>query len=137
MNYLGTGSQYLTGAEAVADSDAGLSICSVYEVTIWNGVNYNPNIASNIPGYFGICLGGTSTYQGNIVSNGFIDGINAFRNAVKVGQPSGSAIYFAIDADTAGSSAYMSDVINYFEGIAQAFSYLSQSNPSVQYRSPR
>jgi hypothetical protein len=121
MNYLGTtSSNYLTAAEADSDIAAGLQICSIYEVTYRNGTDYNPNVAGNIPGYFGSCLD----------NNGYTDGTNAYNYAHNVlNQSAGSAIYFAIDADTANSSAYMADVVSYFQGIAQAFSDLSGGDP--------
>ena len=87
-----------------------------------NNVNYDPNIATNIPGYFGDCLDG----------NGYTDGTNAYNIANELGQTAGSAIYFAVDASATKSSADMSDVMNYFEGIEQAFSDLSGGIPNIR-----
>lgn len=63
----------LTRAEAEAISDAGLRIISVYETT------------ANRP------AGGTA--------NGHTDGKSAYQEAVAIGQPAGTAIYFAVDYD--------------------------------------
>jgi Ca2+-binding RTX toxin-like protein len=99
----------------------------LYEVTerLVNGVliDYNPNIANNIPAYFGDCVNG----------NGYTDGKNAYNIALnfysQIPQISGSAIYFGIDADTAHNLNYLTDVINYFQGINRAFNDLSDGTP--------
>jgi Ca2+-binding RTX toxin-like protein len=97
-----------------------LSILSLYEVTFRNGIDYNPNIARNIPGYFDNCL----------KNNGYIDGKNAYNIANNIlHQTPESAIYFAIDANTSKGSVYMDDVINHSNGISRDFSDLSNGHP--------
>jgi hypothetical protein len=84
----------LRPAEAAALARAGLDLAVVYQDN------------ARLPGDFG-------------VARGRLDGAGAFAAAEQVGQPAGSAIYFAVDADF--SAAQIAQfVLPYFEGVHEA-----------------
>ncbi|MBV8779404.1 MAG: DUF1906 domain-containing protein [Alphaproteobacteria bacterium] len=80
----------LSAAEAQRLSAQGLKIVTVYE---WR---------SHDPAYFSYAAG-------------YGDGINAYRQAEAVGQPPGSAIYFAVDFNA--NAAQLPAVEQYFQGV--------------------
>jgi hypothetical protein len=80
----------LTAAEAARLSALGLKIVTVWE---WH---------SSDPAYF--------TY-----ASGYSDAMSAYRQARAVGQPPGSAIYFAVDFNAHGPALYYID--QYFRGV--------------------
>jgi hypothetical protein len=84
----------LSAAEARALSQAGLKIVAVWE---WH---------SGKPEYFSH-------------ATGFYDGISAYRQALLIGQPAGSAIYFAVDFN-ARDPQIQGPVAQYFRGIHAA-----------------
>src|SRR3954471_23360083 len=90
----------LTRSEAQAISAAGMTMVTVYE----DGPTH--------VGYFS-------------TSRGHHDGINAYHAAAELLQPSGSAIYFAVDYD-ALSSDIAGAISDYFRGVAQGFAEAAQ-----------
>lgn len=90
----------LTLSEAQAISAAGMTIVIVYE----DGPTQ--------VGYFS-------------TSRGHRDGINAYHAAAEMLQPSGSAIYFAVDYDALPSDIARS-ISDYFRGVAQGFADAAQ-----------
>ena len=122
INYLGsTASGYLTSSMANDYTSSGLSICSVYEVTmryesgLW--VDYDPALGNDR--YLTQCLG---------YDYGVLDGKNAYLNALNtVQQPDGSAIYFAIDGDAYSNN--IGYVLDYFRGINDGFAQASGGTP--------
>ncbi|RKN85873.1 DUF1906 domain-containing protein [Paenibacillus ginsengarvi] len=82
----------LTREEAEAISEAGLSLVSVYETTADRA------------------LGGREA--------GLRDGVIAARTAQAIGQPEGSAIYFAVDFDA--TAAQMPTIIEYIRAAGEA-----------------
>jgi hypothetical protein len=96
----------LTRDEAVALSEAGLYVVAVYE-----------SGRPTEPGYFSH-------------ARGVQDGKRAYEYARdEIGQPEGSAIYFAVDYDA--SAGDLDGVITeYFGGIAEAFDAASGGNPA-------
>jgi hypothetical protein len=58
-------------------------------------------------------------------ANGENDGEAAFKLAMGIGQPSGSAIYFGIDVDPANANlqltAALSNILSYFRGVQEGF----------------
>jgi Ca2+-binding RTX toxin-like protein len=109
-NYLGpAASNYLTAARAQQYIGAGLQIVSIYESTqdVDTGIVYNPNANSTQ----------RSLYIANVMqfSDGFTHAQRAHGFAVGVGQPTGTAIYFTVDADVFASE--LVNVRNYFEGV--------------------
>lgn len=87
-----SGWKRLTREEAVAISEAGLQIISVYETT-----------ANRALGGYGA---------------GLADGAAAQQAAAEVGQPLGSRIYFAVDFDS--TAAQMPTIIDYIRGCSKA-----------------
>lgn len=83
-----SGWKMLSRSEAVAISQAGLQIVSVFETTADRA------------------LGGYAA--------GLADGATALQAAAAVGQPAGSRIYFAVDFDA--TAAQMSTVVDYIRG---------------------
>ncbi|MGH7095313.1 MAG: glycoside hydrolase domain-containing protein [Stellaceae bacterium] len=80
----------LSPAEAQRLSSLGVKIVAVWE---WHSTN---------PVYFSY-------------ASGYYDALNAYREAYAVGQPPGSAIYFAIDFNARGAGLYQVD--RYFRGV--------------------
>jgi hypothetical protein len=124
INYLGPAADgYLTSTTARSYIDAGLNVVSVYEVTqrrdpiTGNWIDYDPRIV------------GDSTYIQNDLgyANGYLDGTNAYNYATGISRSSGSAIYFAVDGDATGTN--INNVIQYFQGIQNAFNDLSGTHP--------
>ena len=105
----------MTAAQAAADLAAGLQIVSIFET---NGMGNTPYDAS---------VGSYTSQQiiGSYLSTaqGLTDGTKAVASAQAIGQPAGTAIYFAMDFDT-GPPGYIAGaqiaLENYFKGIAQA-----------------
>ena len=60
-------------------------------------------------------------------SSGYSDAVTAYREAKAVGQPPGSAIYFAVDFNA--QSEWLPSVNEYFRGIAAGFAAASGGNP--------
>lgn len=94
----------LTSAEAEALSAAGLTIGVVYED--------NPISTS----YFSS-------------SRGYQDGVNAFSAALALHQPTGSAIYFAVDYD-APLIDISGSILDYFNGVNRGITGASQGGPA-------
>ena len=123
INYLGsTASGYLTKSMADNYISSGLSICTVYEVTMryedGSWIDYNPALGNDR--YITNCLG---------YNYGVLDGENAYLNALNtVQQPAGSAIYFAIDGDVYNNN--ISYVLDYFRGINDGFAQASGGTPA-------
>ncbi|MET4426667.1 FG-GAP-like repeat-containing protein [Bradyrhizobium sp. RT3a] len=109
--YLGGGSSYLTKAEAKAITAAGLSIFSIYEHAGMDGAAY---YASSVA-----------------YGHGVTDATNAIKNAIKVGEPSGSAIYFGIDLDPAALDGDLNGVVAYFGGVNAVFAQQSTAHYQV------
>jgi hypothetical protein len=91
----------LSPSEAQRLSSLGLNIVAVWE---WH---------SGTPEYF--------TY-----ASGYNDALTAYRQAKAVGQPAGSAVYFAVDFNAQGQA--LSAVDQYFRGIAAGFAAASGGN---------
>jgi hypothetical protein len=72
-------------------------------VAVWESHSHNP-------AYF--------TY-----AEGYADAMTAYRQAESVGQPAGSAIYFAVDFDARRDALYSVD--QYFRGVAAGFAAVS------------
>src|SRR5215467_5092246 len=105
--YANFGKKRLTHSEAQALSQAGLQI-----VTVWE--DGSPTKAT----YFSY-------------AKGVDDGTSAYHDGVSLGQPSGSAIYFAVDFDPTPSD--ISGVIaDYFRGVADGFKAIADGNPQYQ-----
>jgi len=61
-------------------------------------------------------------------TKGIFDGTSAYHYAQEIGQPAGSAIYFAVDFDATPKE--VSGLIrDYFEGISEGFNNISSGNP--------
>jgi hypothetical protein len=102
--YANSGKKRLRQAEAYALRAAGLKI-----VTVWE--DGSPTRA----GYFSY-------------AKGVDDSTSAYHDALLLGQPKGSAIYFAVDFDA--SQFEVAGVLNdYFRGIAAGFMAASSGNP--------
>lgn len=102
--YANSGKKRLTANEAKVLSSAGLRVVAVWE-------DGYPTKAA----YFSY-------------AKGVDDGSSAYHDAISLGQPSGSAIYFAVDFDA--SEAEVTGVISdYFRGIAAGFAAISQGAP--------
>jgi hypothetical protein len=84
----------LSAAEAAMLSAAGFKIVAVWE------------FHSHKPGYFSY-------------ATGYADGISAYRQAVSIGQPADSAIYFAVDYN-AQPPDITGPIDRYFRGVAAA-----------------
>jgi len=95
----------LTIPEAQAISAAGMEIVTVYEDL--------PTEA----GYF-------STARGRL------DGANAYHAGLQLGQPAGSAIYFAVDYD-APQSVISHQISDYFRGVKQGFESAAQGQDPI------
>ena len=78
------------------------------------------NSNTEIVGY----LSGTSTYNGQTVSQGYADGKEALASVAAVGQPTNTGVYFALDFDP-GPGNYtpgaQQAVETYLKGVSQAF----------------
>lgn len=99
--YLGGDNSYLTRAEAKVETSAGLQIFSIYEHAGMDNADY---------------------YTSDVaLQNGTSDATNALRNAKRVGQPPGSAIYFGIDLDPADFGGDLNGVVKYFAGVKSIF----------------
>jgi len=102
--YANSGRKCLTAEEAKVLSKAGLRIVVVWE-------DGRPTKAA----YFSY-------------AKGVDDGTSAYHDAMSLGQPPGTAIYFAVDYDS--SQDEIAGVISdYFRGIADGFSTISQGSP--------
>ena len=97
--YSQSASKALTRAEALALSQAGLKLATVYQ-DVNNGIQY-----------FSAALGQQSA-------------VRALAQASSVGQPAGSAIYFAADFDPTADQAG-GPLTGHFRAVAQAFSAAS------------
>jgi glycoside hydrolase-like protein len=95
----------LTPSEAQRLSAAGLNIVTVWE---WR---------SNNPSYFSY-------------ATGYNDALSAQRQAKAVGQPPGSAIYFAVDFNARGAQLYQVD--QYFRGIAAGLAAAGGGRPEYK-----
>src|SRR5258708_2487214 len=97
--YANSGKKRLTIGELQALCSSGLKVVVVWE-------DGNPTS----PGYFSY-------------TKGVDDGTSAYNDALQIGQPAGSPIYFAVDYDA--SDKDLAGVINdYFKGIVQGSSWL-------------
>lgn len=63
-------------------------------------------------------------------ASGYYEALNAYGQAKSVGQPAGSAIYFAVDFNARGQDLYRVD--QYFRGVAAGFAAAGQGRP--QYK---
>jgi hypothetical protein len=95
----------LTAGEVQRLSAMGLKIVTVWE---WH---------SRDPAYFSY-------------ASGYYDALNAYRQARSVGQPAGSAIYFAVDFNARGPT--MPPVEQYFRGVAAGLYAAGKGRP--EYR---
>jgi hypothetical protein len=97
----------LSANEAKLISSMGLNL-----VTVWESHSRHPS-------YF--------TY-----SRGYYDAASAYGQAKTVGQPAGSAIYFAVDFDARGADIIPVD--QYFRGVAAGFAAASSGKPEYTVR---
>ena len=97
----------LTAVEAKRLSGLGLKI-----VTVWESHSHDPRYFS-----FG---------------SGYYDAMSAHRQAQAVGQPPGSAIYFAVDFDARGEK--YEPVDQYFRGVAAGMAGRGRGTPAIQGR---
>jgi hypothetical protein len=95
----------LTASEVQRLSSLGLKI-----VTVWESHSHQP-------AYFSY-------------ASGYSDALNAYRQAKTVGQPSGSAIYFAVDFNAQAPDLPLID--QYFRGIAAGFYAAGQGRPEYK-----
>jgi hypothetical protein len=95
----------LTAAEARRLSSLGLKI-----VTVWES-------HSGSAWYFSY-------------NSGVYDGYTAYRQAVAVGQPAGSAIYFGVDFNV--NSAQLPQIDQYFRGVNAAFATARRGTPGYR-----
>jgi hypothetical protein len=95
----------LSANEAKLISSMGLNL-----VTVWESHSRHPS-------YF--------TY-----SRGYYDAASAYGQAKTVGQPAGSAIYFAVDFDARGADIIPVD--QYFRGVAAGFAAASSGKPEYK-----
>jgi hypothetical protein len=93
----------LTAPEAAALSNSNLKIVAVWES------------ASDKIGHFSH-------------STGVDEGTSAYRQALTVGQPPGTPIYFAVDADF-DSQEISGPITDYFRGIADGFNAIGKQSP--------
>lgn len=63
-------------------------------------------------------------------NSGFYDGYTAYRQAVAVGQPAGSAIYFGVDFNVNSAQLYQID--QYFRGVNAAFAAATRGAPGYK-----
>lgn len=96
LRYLGNSWKSFNKAESVAIQKVGLNLCSIYQSTANKAFYFNK-------------------------AQGLKDGKQATIWANKVGQPKGSAIYFAVDYG-AKSLSQLSDIKKYFAGVKTAIS---------------
>ncbi|MBV9783538.1 MAG: Hint domain-containing protein [Acidisphaera sp.] len=96
----------LTLAEAQTISAAGLNIVSIFETNGLAGSPYEGggNTNANIVSY--------------LTTQGMADGAEALASAEAIGQPAGSAIYFAIDTDFGNFSGAQDAVEDYLKGVS-------------------
>lgn len=102
--YSHSGSKNLTFAEARAFSDAGIDL-----VTVWES-------AGDHAGFF-------------TRAQGVDDATSAHNMAVKIGQPAGTPIYFAVDFDATPADVN-AGVVPYFQGVAAGFATIGHGNPA-------
>src|SRR5260221_934843 len=95
----------LTPSEAQRVSSLGMKI-----VAVWESHSHNPAYFSYAAGYS--------------------DAMTAYRQAAAVGQPAGSAIYFAVDFDARREA--LNAVDQYFRGIAAGFAAAGQGRAKHQ-----
>lgn len=95
----------LTASEAQRLSSLGFKL-----VTIWETHSHRPD-------YFSY-------------SSGYSDAMNAYRQAKTIAQPSGSAIYFAVDFNARGDNLLQVD--QYFRGIGAHFAAASGGRPEYK-----
>jgi len=98
----------LSPEEARSLSAAGLRL-----VAVWESHSHRPEYFSYDEGYY--------------------DALQAYRQAWLVGQPAGTAIYFAVDFN-AQPADVMGPVDRYFRGIAAGFAAARGPNPGPGYR---
>jgi Domain of unknown function (DUF1906) len=91
-----------------ADEAAALSSANLKIVTIWESASDNISHFSH--------------------STGVDEGTSAYRQALVVGQPPNTPIYFAVDADFS-SEEIAGPVTDYFRGIADGFNAIGQQSP--------
>jgi hypothetical protein len=99
--YLGGDNSYLTRTEAKSEIGAGLQIFSIYEHAGMDDESYYASAVAN--------------------AHGVTDATNALKNAKKVGETPGAAIYFGIDLDPADFGNDLSGLVSYFAGIKSVF----------------
>jgi hypothetical protein len=105
--YAHRGAKRLTQSEAQALSVAGVELVAVWED------------APTHTGYFSR-------------ARGVDDGTSAYHAAMLIGQPAGSAIYFAVDFD-ASQMAISGAITDYFRGVADGFDTMS-ANMAALYK---
>jgi hypothetical protein len=102
--YANSGKKRLRNTEAHALRSAGVKIVAVWE-----------DGSPTRPGYFSY-------------AKGVDDSTSAYHDALVIGQPKGTPIYFAVDFDA--SQIEIAGVLNdYFRGIAAGFTAASSGNP--------
>jgi hypothetical protein len=95
----------LSASEVQRLSSLGLRI-----VTVWEWHSHDPAAFSYASGYY--------------------EALNAQRQAKSVGQPPGSAIYFAVDFNARGQDLYRVD--QYFRGVAAGFAAAGHGRPEYK-----
>lgn len=123
MQYIGDHTGALTTAKVADFEAAGLQIVTIYENKYMSDTDTSTGKYTKIwEPYFSINVaadGHTIAYD-----NGFKDAARAFELAHNLGQPVGSAVYFAIDLDPGSAKSGISEaqalagIQQYFEGIA-------------------
>ncbi|HEV2188757.1 MAG TPA: glycoside hydrolase domain-containing protein [Stellaceae bacterium] len=87
-----------------------LSALGLKIVTVWESHSRRPDYFSYASGYY--------------------DALSAYRQAQSVGQPAGSAIYFAVDFNARGPDLYRVD--QYFRGVAAGFAAAGNGRPGYK-----
>jgi hypothetical protein len=96
----------LSAAEAQMVSEAGMKL-----VALWESHSHNPAYFSHASGYS--------------------DAMTAYRQARAIGQPAGSAIYFAVDFN-AREPDIRGSVDQYFRGVTAGFAAMASSPPDYR-----
>jgi hypothetical protein len=102
--YSHTPAKNLTRGEAIAFSDAGLNV-----VVVWES------------------KGGPGSFFSR--SQGVADGTTAYQQALQIGQPPQTPIYFAVDFD-ADSVEVAGGINDYFRGVVAGFDAISHGTPA-------
>ena len=116
------GGASVTTAQVQSDLAAGLQVVSIFETNGMSSTNFQTGAATF----------GWETYL--TAAQGETDAAAAYKAAVAVGQPAGSAIYFAMDFDPAATdgsiteATALSRVDAYFSGIATYFATLPNAS---------